>query len=557
MREPIYQIFPRVNLPERKWPSQILERVPTWCSIDLRDANQSLPKPMSIDKKVMLFSFLTSLGFKQIEVGTPERSKEDALFVRKLIDENLIPNDVTIQVTTQLMEKSIDATLAAVKGCKKVIINLCQSISSLRREEIFDMKEACLLDHISSSIQYAKQQAQKSLESGQYQWAFSVEGFNTTESNFLEHLCLHVINMFAPNKDNLLILNLLAAVETDLPNRFADQIEWLLQRLQSESHVIYSVQTHNDRGTAVASTELALLAGVQRVEGCLLGHGERAGACCLLTLALNLYTHGIQIDLDFSNIAQVISIFEHCTGIEVSPRHPYAGELVFAAFSAPHQFAIKEGYGAYMQSDRSEWLVPYLPMDPNDLGRGNDDVIRLNALSGRSGISYVMEKNHGYRLPKGMQQEFSALVKLRAQESGGELTSEQVWDFFTEYYFKVKKSFELDSVSFEKSDRGDRLTCDGEVLFNQQSYPLKGVGSGALDTVMMAIKKAFNISFDVLDYHQHALGKGSMATAVSYLQIVDASDNKYWGVGVDRDTTLATLDALFCALNRRMEARTI
>ena len=553
MKRSIYQIFPRVELPNRNWPNQTLSNVPTWCSIDLRDANQSLPKPMSIDNKIMLFSFLVSLGFKQIEVGTPGRSPEDALFVRQLIEEKLIPSDVTIQVTTQLIEAGIDATLNALKGCENVIINLCQSVSSLRREEIFDMKESCLLERIESNIQYGKKQAALVLANENYQWAFSVEGFNTTEPNFLALLCQRVITVIAPSVEKPMILTFLAAVETDLPNYFADQIEWLLLTLQEQSHVIFSVQTHNDRGSAVASTELALLAGIERVEGCLLGHGERAGACCLLTLALNLYTHGLDIDLDFSNIAQVVSVFEHCTDIDVSPRHPYAGELVFAAFSAPHQFAIKEAYMAYCQSDKSEWHVPYLPMDPSDVGRGNDDVIRLNALSGRSGIAYVMEKSHGYRLPKNMQHEFSAFIKLRALEHGGELTSEQVWEYFAEHYFKGKKTFELNAVSFEKSERDNKLSCEGEVVCHQKSYPLIGMGTGALDTVMTALKKTFGLSFDVLDYHQHALGHGSNATAVSYLQIIDSNNDKYWGVGVDSDTTLATLDALFCALNRKMD----
>lgn len=552
MRKPIYQIFPRVELPNRTWPNQTFNKVPTWCSIDLRDANQSLPNPMSVDKKVMLFSFLVSLGFKQIEVGTPERSKEDELFIRKLIDDNLIPDDVTIQVTTQLMEKSIDATLTSVKGCRSVIINLCQSVSSLRREQIFDMKESCLLEHIASSIGYAKQQASEILATELYQWAFSVEGFNTTEGQFLEQLCSQVINAIQPTSNSPMILTLLAAIETDLPNHFADQIEWLLASLKNEPNIIFSLQTHNDRGAAVASTELALLAGIERVEGCLLGHGERAGACCLLTLALNLYTHGIEIDLDFSNIAEIVSVFEHCTKLEVSPRHPYAGELVFAAFSAPHQFAIKEAYTAYSKSDKSEWLVPYLPMDPNDVGRGNDDVIRLNALSGRSGIAYVMEKSHGYRLPTDMQKEFSDFVKTKAREYGAELTAEQIWEYFAQYYFKGKKNLELNTITFEKSERGDWLTCQGEMQFHKETHMLSGTGTGALDTVMTALRKTLSLSFDVLDYHQHALGHGSTATAVSYLQLIDDKANKYWGVGIDRDTTLATLDALFCALNRKI-----
>lgn len=555
MRKSIYKIYPRVNLPDRQWPNRQVSQLPIWCSVDLRDANQALPKPMSIDRKTMLFSYLVTLGFKQIEVGTPGRSAEDALFIRRLIEDNLIPEDVCIQVTSQLKEKAIDITLETLKGCKNVIINLCQSTSCAISKEIFSMNDESLIDHIVSKISYAKDKAKILLSNEQYHWSFSAEGFNTTEPRLLEAICQGVIDLIKPTQTKGMYLTFLASVETDLPNYFADQVEWILSKLKSNKHVTFGVQTHNDRGGAVASTELALLAGIDRVEGCLLGHGERAGGCCLLTLSLNLYSHGLDLDLDFSNVAQVVSVFEHCTGLNVSPRHPYAGELVFAAFSAPHQFAINEAYSAYCQSDKTQWNVPYLPMDPSDLGRGNDDLIRLNALSGRSGIAYVMDKSHGYKLPKSMQHEFSLYIKQQASSLGSELTSEQVWEFFTEHYFKVTKTFELNSVSFEKSERGDQLACEGDVLCNGEQYHLNGKGAGALDTVMDAIKNTFNLSFDVLDYHQHALGHGSMATAVSYIQIVDQDDEKYWGVGIDSDTTLATLDALFCALNRKMDVK--
>lgn len=553
MRTSIYKVFPRLTLPNRQWPNNILTTAPEWCSIDLRDGNQALPKPISMDKKIRLFSYLVTLGFKQIEVGTPGRSTEDNLFVRRLIQDNLIPDGVTIQVTTQLKKQAIDTTLDSVKGCKRVIINLCQSTPCSISKDIFDMNHEQFMTHIVSNVIYAKEKATQTLDSGTYQWAFSAEGFNTTEPDLLVSLCEQVIESIKPEENNNLYLTFIAAVETDLPNYFADQIEFFISQLRKHPNIIFGVQTHNDRGGAVASSELALLAGIGRVEGCLLGHGERAGACCLLTLALNLYTHGINIELDFSNVSQMVSVFEHCTGIAVSPRHPYAGELVFTAFSAPHQFAIRESYSADSLQDKKYWQVPYLPMDPNDLGRGNDDVIRLNALSGRSGIAYVMDKSHGYKLPKNMQHEFSLFIKKQAVSLGAEITSEQVWGYFTEHYFKGQKTLELTSVTFNNDGSDKRLTFKGNVLYNNEKHSIEGHGTEALAIVIASLKNKFDLNFDVIDYHQHALGYGSTATVVSYLQIRDQKNESYWGVGVDSDTTLATLDALFCALNRKMD----
>lgn len=553
MKESIYQVFPRVQLSNRQWPDRAITKAPRWCSIDLRDGNQALPKLMSIENKLMLFSFLVSLGFKEIEVGMPGRNRDDFLFVRRLIEENRIPEDVTIQVMTQLKEPMIDETLKALAGCNQAIVHLFQSTSSLRRKEIFEMGIDSLIEHINSKLSYAKQAVAKNFSREQIQFSFSPEGFNTTEPDTLINICLSVINTMEPTAEQPLILNLMTGVETDSPNFLADQIENLIQALSDKSHICFSIQTHNDRGSAVAGSELALLAGVSRVEGCLLGHGERAGACCLLTLALNLYTQGISPELELSNVNHIVSVYEHCTGMECSPRHPYAGDLVFAAFSAPHQFAIHEAYQQYCQEDKKQWHVPYLPMDPADIGRGNDDIIRLNALSGRTGISYVMSKSHGYQLPRDMQTEFSELIRTKAENLGTELTSEQVWEYFAEHYFKGPKTIELRSISFEKLDGGDRLICDAHILYHGELKILKGEGTGALDTIINALKNNFDLGFDVIDYHQHALGKGSTATAVSYLQIIDMEGTHFWGVGINVDTTLATLDALFCALNRKME----
>lgn len=552
MKPSIYQIFPRINLSDRTWPDCTIDEAPRWCSIDLRNGDQSLPRPMSIDNKIALFSLLVKLGFTEIEVGSPGMSESDFNFVRVLIEEDLIPSGVTLQVMCQMKHASIDKTLLAIEGAPSVILHLYNTTSSLRRETIYDALSDQIITRAVSGVRYAKEKI-KPLKGTKVSFQYSPEGFNTTEPSLLLEVCRAVIEEIAPTADEPMILNLLAATETDLPNYFADQIEWLVRHLNHPAHVCFSVQTHNDRGSAVAASELALLAGVTRVEGCLLGHGERAGSSCLLTMALNLYTQGIDPRLDFSDVPHVVSKYEAYTGMDCPVRHPYAGDLVFSAFSAPHQFAIREAYRAYSQSDKTHWHVPYLPMDPCHIGRINDDIIRLNALSGRTGIAHVMEKNHGYCLPKGLQSEFSKLIKNRAYEIGGELTSEQVWHFFTEYYFKGPKAFELKSISFEKDPKqADMLHCEGELSFNGNMYHLSGSGNGALDTLSSAIKSTLELPFEVIDYHQHALGMGSTATAVSYLQIEDRQKQCHWGVGVDTDATLSTLFALISALNRKM-----
>lgn len=550
MKTSIYQVFPRVELPDRRWPQQTISQAPTWCSIDLSAGDQALPNPMSLEQKLMLFGYLVSIGFKQIEIGIPGSSDTDYLFLRRLIEDDLIPEDVTIQVVSQLKEKVILKTYQALAGCKKAIIHLFKSTSLLRREQIFDVDAERLIAQTCQQVELAKSQAAALLANCQYQFSFSPEGFNTTEPTLLSRLCQSVIEIIAPSTEKPMILNLLAAVETDLPNYFADHCEHLIQSLKTEKGIIFSVQTHNDRGGAVASSELALLAGVERVEGCLLANGARAGGCCLVTMALNLYSLGIEPNLDLSDLNQLSAVVEHCTGMACPPRHPYAGDLAFTAFSAPHQFAIHEAYRAYCDGDKSHWQVPYLPIDPNDVGRGDQDIIRLNATSGRTGIRYVMEKKHGYFLPRGMQDEFSQVIKQQAHQLAAELTAEQVWTCFANYYFKGKKILELVSIGFEHQHDGE--LCEAQVQYEGQSYQLQGKGSGVLDTAIAALQAQFKFNVDVIDYYQHALGYGATATAVSYVQLVDAHNNKFWGVGCHADTTLSSLDALFCAINKKL-----
>ena len=555
MKKTKYQPLAKVNLADRHWLEATIEQSPTWCSIDLREGNQSLPNLMSIEKKLIFFEYLVSLGFKQIEVGIPGRFEEDIRFLDVLVNEQLIPNDVTIQVLTTLKQSDIDLTLDSVKDCSSVIINLFQFTYQSSRNAIFDMEGEQLLQHIVSHVQYAKQQAEKILQPGQYQFAFSAEGFNATEPELLLKIYQSVIELIVPTADLPLIVNLVAGVESEMPHHFADKVEWLVTQLEHPSSVIFSVQTHNDQGHAVANSEMALYAGVSRVEGALLGMGERAGACCLVTLALNLYSRGIALDLDFSNLAQMDAIIEYCSGMTCSPRHPYVGDLVFSTFYSPHQFAIHQAYQSFMQGGEQNWQIPYLPIDPNDIGRGNDDLIRLNALSGRTGIAYVMEKRHGYLLPRGLQDEFCKLVKEQALSLGAELTAEQVWECFANHFFKQEKQIKLTSIQFDKDEQSNRLICHCDVSYQGKQHQLQSKGNGPLDTIIKALTDNLGLTFDVMDYHQHSLGHGSRATAVSYISISDEQGKSFWGVGVDPDTNLATLDALFGALNRQMEKK--
>lgn len=550
-KKTIYTHFPRLELSQRQWPSKTLTKHPIWCSIDLRDGSQSLPTPMNIPKKLALFHLLVKLGFKEIELASPAVSDEEYQFVRLLIEENIIPDDVTIQVMTQMKSSSIDRTFEAIQGCKKAIVHLYNTTSFLRRGDIFEKNTDELISKAVNGFRYAKQRMDKMPRTTQVQFEYSPEGFNTTEPVLAARIVNAVIDEVKPTEKNLLIINLQATMETDLPNVYADQIEHLLSQIHSKDNLIISIQPHNDRGCAIAAAELGQLAGAQRVEGSLLGNGERAGNADILTLALNLQTHGIDSGLNIQNINEVLDVYENCTGLPIAPRHPYAGELVFTTFTAPHQFAIHEALKTYEEGKKDYWHIPYLPMNPVDIGREQEDVIRLTTQSGRSGLAYIMEKFHGYKLPMNMQKEFSTIIKKHAGKTHQEITADDAWEYFMNEYLKAKTPFELKSIYFEKDKQNPmRLNCKGELLYLNKNYTFDSTGNGVTDTIIHYINQTFGLSLIVDDYNQHSLGHGADAIAASYIRVIDETGNAYWGAGIDNDATLATLRALLSAVNR-------
>ncbi len=549
MKKTIYTHFPRLEWSQRQWPSKTLTQHPIWCSIDLRDGSQALPTPMNIPRKLALFHLLVKLGFKEIEVASPASSDEEFQFVRLLIDENIIPDDVTIQVMTQMKTTAIDRTFEAIEGARKAIVHLYNTTSLLRRTDIFEINADELINKAVTRFRYAMKVASQTKTKVQFE--YSPEGFNTTEPALATRIVNAVIDEVNPSIDNPLIINLQATVETDLPNVYADQIEYLLSKIHSRDKLIISIQPHNDRGCAIAAAELGQLAGAQRIEGALLGNGERAGTADILTLALNLQTHGIEPGLVINDINEILDVFENCTELPIGPRHPYAGELVFTTFTAPHQFAIHEALKAYEEGDKNYWHVPYLPMNPEDIGRGHEDVIRLTTQSGRSGLAYIMEKFHGYRLPVNMQKEFCIIMKKYAGKTNQEITADEAWEVFMNEYLKAKKPFELKSIYFEKDkENPTQLNCNGELLFNEQKYTLQSAGNGVVDTVIAYINQTFKLNLIVDDYYQHSLSHGSDAIAASYIRVIDETGNSFWGAGIDNDATLATLRALISAVNR-------
>jgi len=550
MKYQTYTHFPRVELPDRKWPSEILSHHPIWCSIDLRSGNDALPSPMDTAKKLVFFHLLVKLGFKEIEIASPAVSEEEFKFTRKLIEENLIPADVTIQVTSQMKPSSIDKTFESIQGCREVIVNLYHTTSLLRRNDVFDTDHEGLIERAVNSFHYAVQLAD-SMKNSIVHFEYSLEGFNTTEINLAISMINAVIEEVKPHEKRRLIINLQDTVQADLPNVYADQIEYLIKHLTSCEHVIISIQPHNDQGCAVAASELGQLAGAQRIEGCLLGNGERAGTADLIALALNLYSFGIDPGLEINDINEIIEVCESCTGLVISPRHPYAGDLAFASFTAPHQFAVHAGLKAYEQSNKKYWHVPYLLINPQDIGRAHENVIRLTSQSGRSGIAHIMEKFHGYCLPVNMQREFALLVKEHAGETLQEITADKVYQIFVDEYIHTKGPLELKSVYFEKDKKNSQLLhCTGHITYDGKDFNMKSSGNGATDAVVNYLNETFDLGLTIEEYFQHSLSHGSSAIAASYIHTISRKGISAWGAGIDSDATLATLRALISAANR-------
>ncbi|MGH7727856.1 MAG: 2-isopropylmalate synthase [Vulcanimicrobiaceae bacterium] len=542
-----YRPFPTVALPDRRWPSRTLERAPRWCAVDLRDGNQALAEPMGPERKLRFFELLVRLGFKEIEVGFPSSSQPDFDFVRSLIERNLIPDDVTIQVLTPARDELIERTFEAVAGARRAIFHLYNSTSELQRRVVFGLDEAGITAIAQGGVRAIAQRARRHPET-EIVLQYSPESFTGTELDFARDICAAVLDAWEPTPAKKMILNLPATVEHTSPNVYADALEWMARTLPRRDCYVLSAHPHNDRGTAVAAAELAMMAGAERVEGTLFGNGERTGNVCLVTLALNLFAQGVDPELDLSNLPEVVRTVEHCNRLPVHARHPYGGELVFTAFSGTHQDAINKGFAALERTDGSRWEVPYLPVDPRDLGRTYEAVVRINSQSGKGGLAYVMGNDFGFDLPRGLQVEFSGLVQKLTEAREGELLPDEIYAAFGREYFESRSP--LDLLEYRISDDGKgRVSLEVTVANQGGVRTLRGAGNGPIDALVTALREELVVDLGVRDFHEDALGSGADATAVAYVELVTA-ERTHWGVGMDRSTVTASLRAVLCGFNR-------
>jgi len=546
-----YRPFAPVPLPDRRWPSRTITHAPIWCSVDLRDGNQALVEPMGPDKKRRMFELLLRMGFKEIEVGFPAASQTDFDFVRQLIDDKMIPDDVTIQVLTQAREELIKRTFESIKGSKQAIVHLYNSTSELQRRVVFGQDRKGIIDiAVKGATLIHRLERELGMEDV-IRHEYSPESFTGTELDFAKEICEAVIDCYNPTPQKKLILNLPATVEMSTPNVHADQIEWFCRNIKNRDCLTISLHPHNDRGCAVAATELGLLAGADRVEGTLFGNGERTGNVDLVTLALNLYSQGVDPGLDCSNINDLVRMAEYCNQLPVHPRHPYAGELVFTAFSGSHQDAINKGFKAMAASNAPLWEVPYLPIDPMDLGRSYEAVIRINSQSGKGGIAYILEKEHGIELPRRLQIEFSKVVQAIADGEGVELPAERLWSAFEAEYLDGNGRYGFVSHS-ASSDHGHqdvvaKITVDGHLK------TILGHGTGPVDGFVDAMRKESGLAFDVADYREHAIGMGANAAAVAYVELRLVNGGNIFGVGIDKNIVTASLKAVLSGVNRALK----
>ena len=546
VQEGKYKPYQKIDLPNRQWPNNEITKAPKWCSVDLRDGNQALINPMDMNKKLELFTLLLKLGFKEIEVGFPSASKVEFDFLRRLVDDKLIPDDVTIQVLVQAREHLIAKTFESLKGVKKATVHLYNSTSIAQRKIVFNKSQeeiiALALDGVDLVKKYEKN------HDGEIFLEYSPESFTGTELEFSANICNAVTARWGIAQTRKVIINLPATVEMATPNIYADQIEWMANHLDNRENVIISTHTHNDRGTSIAATELALLAGADRVEGTLLSNGERTGNVDIITLALNMTTQGVDSKLNFSDIGEVLDVVERCTEMVTHARHPYVGELVYTAFSGSHQDAINKGLAYQKSRDDNFWEVPYLPIDPEDVGRTYESIIRINSQSGKGGIAYILEKNYGYQLPKAMHPEIGRQVQAFTDEKGRELESEEILDIFKETYFNLDEHISL--VNFTVSSDSKKSTCTLTYSHNDKTIVANGEGNGPIDACKNALMKNYKNEFTLSSYSEHSCGDKSSAKAVAYIEIQSKDILSCFGVGVDNDIATASIKALFSALNR-------
>lgn len=548
-----YRRAPVINLADRQWPNRVLERAPLWCAVDLRDGNQALVEPMTVAQKLQMWALMTHIGFKHIEVGFPAASQPDFDFVRELIERNLIPDDVTIQVLVQAREDLIARTFEALKGAKRAIVHVYNSVNPTQRNYVFNSGK----DGVKAiAVQGARWVREYAARNPGTEWSFqySPESFSSTEVEFAVEVCDAVIDEWRAAARPM-ILNLPATVEVSTPNVFADQVEWFCRHLKARPEVSISIHTHNDRGCGVAAAELAVLAGADRIEGTLLGNGERTGNMDIVTMAMNLYSQGIDPELDLSDMDAIVATVGACTQIALHPRHPYAGELVYTAFSGSHQDAINKGMSAVELTESGLWEVPYLPIDPQDVGRTYESIIRINSQSGKGGVAYIMDHEFGFKLPKEMQPGFGRVIQEVTDAHGDELSPEMIFHTFEREYLHNPNGFHLKSFNvlkrhFDRDEEASQAEIEAVVVVRGEERTVHAVGNGPLDAFCAALREGLGLRFVLHAYHEHALTRGSGAKAVSYIEILDADEESWWGAGVDTDIIVASIKSLLSALNR-------
>ena len=546
-----YKPFNLIELNDRTWPGRSIELSPQWCSVDLRDGNQALIEPMGEERKLRMFKMLLEIGFKEIEVGFPSASQTDFDFVRKIIKENLVPNDVTIQALTQARPELIKRTFEALEGSKRAIVHVYNSTSTLQRRVVFKSDEKGIQKIATDGAKWVLDQS-KLYPKTDWTFEYSPESFTGTELPYAVDVCNAVNEIWNPTQKKKTIINLPATVEMSSPNIYADQIEWMCRNLENRENITVSLHPHNDRGTAVAATELGVMAGADRIEGTLFGNGERTGNVDLVTLALNMLTQGVDPHLDFSNINSIMREAEYCNQLPVHPRHPYAGDLVFTAFSGSHQDAIKKGLSDIRNSNRETWEVPYLPIDPQDVGRSYEAVIRINSQSGKGGVAYLLEKDHGLSMPRRLQIEFSQVIQKIADESGKEISPSDVWDNFQTTYLNESGSYEfVDHNINSKANKDGSQTDEIEINLkvNDEIISITGTGNGPIDAMINSIKDYLKLDIKISDYHQHAISAGSDAKAVAYSELL-LNGKSVWGVGMHQNTVIAGFESVISGLNR-------
>ena len=541
-----YKSFKPINIKDRNWPNQVISDSPDWCSVDLRDGNQALIEPMGAERKDRMFKLLCDIGFKEIEVGFPSASQTDYDFVRDLIDNKKIPSDVTIQVLTQSREELIIKTFEALKGIPKAIVHFYNSTSTLQRRVVFNQDKKGIKDIATNGAKLIKKLAAQNPDT-EWSFEYSPESFTGTELEYACEVCDEVTDILRDSSKNKIIINLPATVEMSTPNIYGDQIEWMHNNLKNRDKINLSLHPHNDRGTAVAAAELGVMAGADRVEGTLFGNGERTGNVDIVTLALNLLTQGVNPKLDFSQINKIMREVEYCNQLPVHPRHPYAGDLVFTAFSGSHQDAIKKGFAALNASNSPLWEVPYLPIDPADLGRSYEAVVRINSQSGKGGVAFLLERDHGVSLPRRLQITLSKYVQKIADETGKEISASELWDVFESNFLIPMNGFEYKSHSSKTENSVNEIDLNIKIL--NEDINIQGAGSGPIDSFVNAINQKFNLDIKVSDYNQNAISSGADAKAAAFIEL-EHKNNTVWGAGINPNTTQASFEAIVVGLSK-------